>query len=157
VLGCAADAATSIAAGRVGYPSGVLPAPLTTLQTDHEHPMRKLLLSVAIAATMSLPASAADERNFTIVNGTGYEISFIGVNPPGDNDFGENELGSGLADGGSVYVKFNGADKGCFWNIKVKWSGYQEQVFFEGLDLCSITSATLKYDRESKKTTALIQ
>ena len=119
--------------------------------------MRKFLLSAAIAATMSLPAYAADERNFTIVNGTGYEISFIGVNPPGDNDFGENELGSGLANGGSVYVKFNGADKGCFWNIKVKWTGYAEQVFFEGLDLCSITSATLKYDRESKETTALIQ
>jgi len=119
--------------------------------------MRKFLLSAAIAATMYVPAFAADERNFTIVNGTGYEISFIGVNPPGDNDFGENELGSGLANGGSVYVKFNGADKGCFWNIKVKWTGYAEQVFFEGLDLCSITSATLKYDRESKETTALIQ
>ena len=119
--------------------------------------MRKFFLSAAIVATMSLSARAADERNFTIVNGTGYEISFIGVNPPGDNDFGENELGSGLANGGSVYVKFNGADKGCFWNIKVKWTGYAEQVFFEGLDLCSITSATLKYDRESKETTALIQ
>jgi hypothetical protein len=119
--------------------------------------MRKFLLSTAIAATMSLPASAADERNFTIVNGTGYEISFIGVNPPGDNDFGENELGSGLADGGSVYVKFNGADKGCLWNIKVKWTGYAEQVFFEGLDLCKITTATLKYNRETKETTALVQ
>ena len=119
--------------------------------------MRKLLLSLAILATTSLSARAADERNFTIVNGTGYEISFIGVNPPDDNDFGENELGSGLADGGSVYVKFNGADKGCVWNIKVKWTGYAEQVFFEGLDLCTITKATLQYDRESKKTTALIQ
>jgi hypothetical protein len=79
--------------------------------------MQKFLLSAAIVAAMSLSARAADERNFTIVNGTGYEISFIGVNPPGDNDFGENELGSGLADGGSVFVKFNGADKGCFWNI----------------------------------------
>ena len=119
--------------------------------------MRKFLLSLAVAATMSLPAFAADERNFPIVNGTGYEISFIGVNPPGDNDFGENELGSGLADGGSVFVKFNGADKGCVWNIKVKWTGYAEQVFFEGLDLCSITSATLQYDRGSRKTTALVQ
>jgi hypothetical protein len=119
--------------------------------------MRKFLLSAAIIAMTVLPAGAADDRNFTIVNGTGYEISFIGVNPPDDNDFGENELGSGLADGGSVYVKFNEADKGCFWNIKVKWTGYQEQVFFEGLDLCSITSATLKYDRESRKTTALVQ
>ena len=119
--------------------------------------MRKLLLGAAMAAALTLPASAADERNFTIVNGTGYEISFIGVNPPGDNDFGENELGSGLADGASVYVKFNGADKGCTWNIKVKWTGYSEQVFFEGLDLCKIDKATLKYNRETKETIALIQ
>jgi hypothetical protein len=119
--------------------------------------MCKFLLSATLAAAMCVPAFAADERNFTVVNDTGYEISFIGVNPPGDNDFGENELGSGLADGGSVFVKFNGADKGCFWNIKVKWTGYAEQVFFEGLDLCSITTATLQYDRGSKKTTALVQ
>lgn len=112
---------------------------------------------VAMTAMLALPAKAADERNFTVVNGTGYEISFIGVNPPGDNDFGDNELGGGLADGGSVYVKFNGADKGCFWNIKVKWTGYTEEVYFEGLDLCSITTATLRYDRDTKKTTALVQ
>jgi len=119
--------------------------------------MRKLLLTALTIAAMLLPARAADERDFTIVNGTGYELSFIGVNPPGDNDFGDNELGSGLADGGSVLVKFNGADKGCFWNIKVKWTGYAEQVFFEGLDLCSITTVTLQYERESKKTTAMVQ
>ena len=119
--------------------------------------MRKLLLSTAMVAVVSCTAFAADERNFTIVNGTGYELSFIGVNPPGDNDFGENELSSGLADGASVYVKFNGADKGCTWNIKVKWSGYAEQVFFEGLDLCKIETVTLKYDRDTKKTTAFVQ
>jgi hypothetical protein len=119
--------------------------------------MRNLLLGFAIAAALAAPALAADERNFTIVNGTGYAISFIGVNPPDDNDFGENELSAELADGDSVYVKFNGADKGCAWNIKVKWTGYQEEVFFEGLDLCKITTATLKYDRESKKTTAYVQ
>jgi hypothetical protein len=119
--------------------------------------MRRLLLTAAAIVTLSLPALAADERDFTVVNGTGYELAFIGVNPPGDNDFGDNELGSGLADGDSVLVKFNGADKGCFWNIKVKWTGYAEQVFFEGLDLCSITTVTLRYDRSSKKTTALVQ
>lgn len=119
--------------------------------------MKTWIGALAVAVMLASSARAADERNFTIVNGTGYEISFIGVNPPGDNDFGDNELGSGLADGASVYVKFNGADKGCFWNIKVKWTGYEEQVFFEGLDLCSITTATLKYDRDTKKTTAYVQ
>jgi hypothetical protein len=119
--------------------------------------MRNLLLALAVTAAVSLPAKAADERNFTIVNGTGYAINFIGVNPPGDNDFGENELSNELSDGASVYVKFNGADKGCSWNLKVTWTGYEEKVFFEGLDLCTITTATLKYDRETKKTTALVQ
>ena len=119
--------------------------------------MRKFLLSVAIAAVMSAPAFAADERNFTIVNGTGYEISFIGVNPPGDNDFNENEISTGLANGQSVYIKFNNADKGCTWNIKVKWTGYAEQVFFEGVDLCKIDSARLRYDRATKETSALVQ
>src|SRR5258707_5238824 len=109
--------------------------------------MRKLLLTAATIAAMSIPALAADERNFTVVNDTGYEISFIGVNPPDDNDFGENELSSGLANGQSVYIKFNNADHGCAWNIKVKWTGYSEEVFFQGLDLCVITKATLRYDR----------
>ena len=119
--------------------------------------MKVWMGAFAILVGLTMAARAADERNFTIVNATGYELNFIGVNPPGDNDFGDNELSSGLADGASVYVKFNGADKGCFWNIKVKWTGYDEQVFFEGLDLCSITAATLKYDRETKKTTAYVQ
>src|SRR5262245_57880236 len=119
--------------------------------------IRRTLLSIAAAAALALPAHAADERNFTIVNGTGYAINFIGVNPPGDNDFGENELSGELRDGGSVYVKFNGADKGCVWNLKVTWTGYSDKVFFEGLDLCTITTVTLQYDRATKKTTALIQ
>jgi hypothetical protein len=119
--------------------------------------MRRLVIGLALTAAFSLPTAAQDARNFTIVNETGYEISFIGVNPPGDNDFGDNELSSGLADGQSVYVKFNNADKGCTWNIKVKWTGYSEQVFFEGVDLCNITTARLRYDRDTKQTTALVQ
>jgi hypothetical protein len=119
--------------------------------------MRNILIGLALSAALSLPASAADVRNFTIVNDTGYEIEFIGVNPPDDNDFGENELSDGLANGKSVYVKFNNADHGCKWNIKVKWTGYSETVFFEGLDLCTIEKATLRYDRGTKKTTAYVQ
>jgi hypothetical protein len=119
--------------------------------------MRNLFIGLALSAALSLPAAAADVRDFTVVNDTGYEISFIGVNPPDDNDFGENELSSGLANGQSVYIKFNNADHGCAWNIKVKWTGYSEEVFFQGLDLCVITKATLRYDRASKKTTALVE
>ena len=119
--------------------------------------MRKLLTGLALAAAFALPAAAADQRDVTIVNETGYEISFIGVNPPGDNDFDENEISSGLGNGQSVYIKFNNADKGCSWNIKVKWTGYSEQVFFQDVDLCKIDSARLRYDRATKETSALVQ
>lgn len=119
--------------------------------------MRRLFLGAAVAAALAFPAAAADQRDFTVVNETGYEIAFIGVNPPGDNDFGENELSHPLADKQSIDVKFGNADKGCSWNLKVKWTGYQEQVFFQGLDLCKIEKATLRYDRANNKTTAIVQ
>lgn len=119
--------------------------------------MQGLLLGLAFSVALSLPALAADARNITIINETGYEISFIGVNPPGDNDFDENEISTGQANGQSVYVKFNNADRGCTWNIKVKWTGYSEQVFFQNVNLCTIDTARLRYDRDTKETTALVQ
>jgi hypothetical protein len=50
------------------------------------------------------------------------------VNPPGNNDFGEYEFGFGLAGGGSVYMKFNGADRGCSQNKKFEWGQFSPVV-----------------------------
>ena len=119
--------------------------------------MRTLLAASALSAALAFSANAADVRDFTIVNGTGYAINFIGVNPPDDKDFGENELSHDLDDGQSVNVKFSNADKGCNWNFKVTWTGYNEEVYFQNLNLCTIEKVTLKYDRESKKTTAYVE
>ena len=66
--------------------------------------------------------ASADDRNFTVVNNTGYPIKGLFVNPPGDNVFNDNELSAVLAEGASFAVKFSGADKGCTWNIKVTWT-----------------------------------
>ena len=44
------------------------------------------------------------------------------------------------------------------WKIAFQiYKSPAEQVFFEGLDLCKIETVTLQYDRDTKKTTALIQ
>jgi hypothetical protein len=109
-----------------------------------------------VAAVAMLTASttyAADERNVTVVNGTGYSIKFLGFNNPGDNDWSDNELGGVLADGGSVYVKFNNADKGCVWNFRISWAdpGYPD-VLWRNVDLCKVDKLTLRYDRASDKT-----
>ena len=103
-------------------------------------------------------AVAEDERNVNIVNETGYGIKFLGFNNPGDDDWSDNELGSVLRNGGSVYVKFNTADEGCVWNFKIEWAdpGYPG-VVWSGINLCAIDKITLKYDRASDKTTAVTQ
>ena len=117
--------------------------------------MRALFFVFAIAvSTLSGSSSfAADERNVTVVNGTGYGIKFLGFNNPGDNDWSDNELSSVLTDGNSVYVKFNTEDEGCKWNIRVDWAdpGYPG-VLWRNVDLCEIDVITLKYDRNTDTT-----
>jgi hypothetical protein len=123
--------------------------------------MRALLLATVSIAVLGVTSSfAADLRNVTVVNGTGYGIKFLGFNNPGDNDWSDNELppSSVLPDGNSVYVKFNTDDKGCKWNFKIDWSdpGYPGVVWQE-IDLCTVSTVTLKYDRSSDKTTAVLE
>ena len=124
--------------------------------------MKHLLLAFTALAVVSAasPSFAADERNVTVINGTGYGIKFLGFNNPGDNDWSDNELPSNgvFPSGNSVYVKFNTEDKGCKWNFKIEWSdpGYPG-VVWENVDLCHTNSLTLKYDRATDKTTAEIQ
>src|SRR5882757_944079 len=117
--------------------------------------MKALFFVFAIAvATLSGSSSfAADERNVTVVNGTGYGIKFLGFNNPGDNDWSDNELSGVLRDGNSVYVKFNTEDEGCKWNIRVDWAdeGYPG-VLWRNINLCSISEITLHYERKSDTT-----
>jgi hypothetical protein len=110
-------------------------------------------LIVTFAIFSGSQSQAADARNVTVVNGTGYGIKFLGFNNPGDNDWSDNELSRTFKDGDSVYVKFNTADEGWKWNIRVEWAdeGYPG-VLWRNIDLCEIDEITLHYDRSSDTT-----
>src|SRR6185503_9252528 len=112
----------------------------------------------AVAVMIANPVSAADDRNVTVVNGTGYGVKFLGFNNPGDNDWSDNELGKVLEDGESIYVKFNNADKGCKWNIRIDWAdeGYPG-VLWKEIDLCEADTLTLKYNRSNNTTSFVIK
>jgi hypothetical protein len=112
-----------------------------------------LALTVMSGALVAKDARAEDARNVNIVNETGYGIKFLGFNNPGDNDWSDNELGGVLRNGGSVYVKFNTADDGCVWNLKIDWAdpGYPG-VLWKDVDLCKIATLHLHYDRATDKT-----
>ncbi len=108
---------------------------------------------LAVATLTGSSSFAADERNITVVNGTGYGIKFLGFNNPGDDDWSDNELGGVLDDGGNVYVKFNEADDGCAWNIRISWAeGDYPDVLWRNVDLCKLNKITPKYDRASDTT-----
>ncbi|MBV8167835.1 MAG: hypothetical protein JO021_13655 [Alphaproteobacteria bacterium] len=112
--------------------------------------MKKAIAGLFLFVAVVIGSAAmADDRDFTIVNGTGYPIKFLGVNAPNDNVWNENELSSTLGNGASFKVKFSGADKGCTWNIKVTWADDNTSSIFRGLNLCTINTVTLKYNKST--------
>lgn len=124
--------------------------------------MKASILGFAVAAGMLIGSSsfAADLRDVTVINGTGYGIKFLGFNNPGDNDWSDNELPPGgvLPNGNAVYVKFNTEDQGCVWNFRIEWAdpGYPA-VEWEDVNLCRITTVTLKYNRSTDETSAEVR
>jgi hypothetical protein len=108
---------------------------------------------VVILLLVAAPSLRADERDITIYNATGYGIKFIGINPPGDDDWDENELDEVLKDGESVHIKFDQGDKGCRWTIKIDWAlpGYPSPLI-PNVNLCAINDLRLLYDRATGTT-----
>ena len=118
---------------------------------------RFVFLAAAVAAALvAAPASAVD-RNVSFINETGRDIEFVGFNPPGDEDWNDNEIGDLLEDGDDEYVKFNQVDHGCTWNIRIVYTDDQSSVRFDGIDLCVISDITLSYDGDSDETTYLTE
>jgi len=110
------------------------------------HLVRKFALAFAAAMLLFSANAFADDRDFSVINDTGYVIKGLYVNPPGDNVYNENELSSNLQVGAQFKVKFSGADKGCTWNMKVTWTDDSSSIF-RGLNLCEINTVTLKYNK----------
>jgi hypothetical protein len=109
-----------------------------------------ILLGVTSATTR---ADAADSRNVSVVNETGYAIKFLGFNGPDDGlDEWDNELEKNLQNQQSTYVEFDEDDDGCVWNIKVDWADYNESVLWRNVDLCKFNVLRLRYDHGTKTT-----
>jgi hypothetical protein len=116
----------------------------------------KSFLSAMIVIGLSLaalPSVAADGRNVSVINETGYAIKFLGFNGPEDGlDEWDNELESNLKNQDSTYVEFDNDDEGCVWNIKVIWADYDEAVLWKNVNLCKFNALRLRYDSGTKTT-----
>ena len=109
-------------------------------------------------AVIATPSQAADARNVSVVNETGYAIKFLGFNGPDDGlDEWENELDATLENSAQTYVEFNEQDEGCVWNIRVDWANYKESVLWKNVNLCKFNVLRLRYDSGTKTTSFLAE
>ncbi len=116
----------------------------------------KFIFSALIVLGISFAtasAFAADGRNVSVINETGYAIKFLGFNAPDDGlDEWENELDKTLQNQDTAYVEFDEDDEGCVWNIKVDWANYDESVLWKNVNLCKFNVLRLRYDSGTKTT-----
>ena len=121
----------------------------------------KYFLSGLFAVALSIaaaPSFAADARNVTVVNETGYAIKFLGFNAPDDGlDEWDNELDKVLQNQASTYVEFDDDDAGCVWNIRVDWQNYDQSVLWKNVNLCKMTALRLRYDPGTKTTSFIAE
>jgi hypothetical protein len=121
----------------------------------------KSILTALLLLGLSLvggPAFAADSRNVSVVNETGYAIKFLGFNAPDDGmDDWDNELDRTLANQATTYVEFSDDDEGCVWNIRVDWANYNETVLWKNVNLCKFNVLRLRYDPGTKTTSFLAE
>ena len=117
-----------------------------------------LVLLALSAVTAPSPSFAADSRNVSVVNETGYAIKFLGFNGPDDGlDEWENELEGTLENQAQTYVECNDQDEGCVWNIRVDWKNYNESVLWRNVNLCKFNVLRLRYDPGTKTTSFLAE
>lgn len=102
----------------------------------------------AVAATEN--AATADDRagklGFTLVNLTGTNLRAVYVSPNGSVGWEENVVGDGgLADDGSVELRFSPEEKADVWDLKVEGAG-EHFAEWKGLRLGGVSKITLYLD-----------
>jgi hypothetical protein len=100
------------------------------------------------------------DLDFKLVNKTGYDIKQVLVGASGTGDWAkEDELLKGRAfkNGEMLDIKFNPKETAAKWDMKVEWADGSGGVEWTNLDLTTIEKLTLVYDKETDKTTAVVE
>lgn len=117
--------------------------------------MKKLAFAVLAAAMFTSAAAQAGDQDFTLVNKTGYELNAVFVSPGHGDAWGEDVMGRDtLGDGESVHITFKRAEKTCEWDLKVVYTVDDSSAVWHDIDLCSVSKITIRYNKNSDKTTA---
>lgn len=121
--------------------------------------MLKLLSASIVTAVLAVASlgnvHAQVDRDFTLVNATGYPLRAVYVSPNNEGTWGEDILGAEIMEEDEYGdVTFGGDDDTCLWDLKVTFDDDGSDAVWYGIDLCSTSSITISYDRDSDTTSA---
>jgi len=115
-------------------------------------------LAFSFCAMTALAGSAKAQeakQDFDLVNKTGYEINHVYVSPSKSDDWEEDVLGKDTLDDGDAWeIKFSRADKSCKWDLKVVYSVDSSSAVWSSIDLCTVEKITIRYNKDTDKTSA---
>ena len=115
-----------------------------------------LLLGTALVLGTPANVDAQDARqNFALINKTGFDIKEVYVSPHRSNDWEENVLAQEiLEDNQRFNIRFNRRTRTCRWDLKVVYDIDDSDAVWKNIDLCSISTVTIYYNKKNDKTTA---
>ncbi len=113
--------------------------------------------SALVMVAFGAPARAQQaHQDFTLVNATGYDIKEVYVSTAKTNSWEEDVLGDDeLVDGHETHIKFSNSSKACKWDLKVVYSVDDSSAVWSGIDLCKISTITIKWNKKTQETTAV--
>ncbi len=92
--------------------------------------------------------------DFTLVNGTGYEIKRVYIGPsnnPNWTDDMEVLRGRAFKNEATLDITFNPKTKAAKWDLRVEWADGDKPVNWYGIDLTEIETLTLLYNADTGK------
>jgi hypothetical protein len=119
--------------------------------------MNKILFAAAAFGALAIAGASAfaGEQDFALVNATGYEISELYVAPAKSDDWQEDVLGQDtLGDGQQANISFSRDTDTCAWDLKVVYSDDNSSAEWREVNLCELSTVTIKYNADSGETSA---
>lgn len=119
--------------------------------------VKKIAFALAALAGLFLSSpSFADSRDFDLINATGYAIKAVYMDTTASTTWGyPSEIDSPLQDGQTARITFSKSDgKSCMWDLKVVWADGSADDVWTGINVCTVSTVKLKYNRSTNVTSA---
>lgn len=100
--------------------------------------MRKMICLIAGLLIFGTTSSrSSDQRNFWLLNNTGYTVHGVYVSAHTSTTWGSDVLGDAtLAHGMGTVIYFYGARSTCVYDFRIVYSDGSTQDYLQGRNLC---------------------